>query len=284
MTNQMNRRDFAKRAALVAGLVSLQPWSWAQSKAPAISVQLYSVRNDCAKDFDAALAEVAKMGFEGVEFAGYYGYGNKAKELRKRLDDLGLKAAATHIGTNSFRGDALKKTSDFHQELGCKYLIVPGDRDFTDPEKSKALAETFNSAATVLKPLGMFCGYHNHTGEFKKDGEKTFWDLFAERTSKDVVLQQDCGWTAAAGYDPVEYIKCYPGRTKVTHFKPTVVGNDKSKKPILGEDSVDWAAVYKACKEYGGTEWVTVEQELYPDGKSPMECTRLSLEGLKKLL
>lgn len=284
MTNQINRREFAKRAAVIVGLASVQPWSWAQSKDPRISVQLYSVRNDCAKDFDAALAEVAKMGFAGVEFAGYYGYANKAKELRKRLDDLGLKAAATHIGTNSFRGDGLKKTADFHQELGCKYLVVPGDRDFTDPEKSKALAETFNSAAAALKPQGMFCGYHNHTGEFKKDGDKTYWDLFAERTSKDVVLQQDCGWTAAAGYDPVEYIKRYPGRTKVTHFKPTVVGNDKTRKPILGQDSVDWAAVYRACKEFGGTEWVTIEQELYPDGKSPMECTRLSLEGLKKLL
>ncbi|HWI57266.1 MAG TPA: sugar phosphate isomerase/epimerase, partial [Bacillota bacterium] len=58
---------------------------------------------------------------------------------------------------------------------------------------------------------------------------------------------------------------------------------DKAKKPILGQDSVDWAAVLQACREFGGTEWITVEQELYPDGKSPMECTQLSLAGLKKI-
>lgn len=280
----LSRRHFIQTTVLAAAAVGWVPFVRAQKKQPSLSLQLYSIRGDCGKDFDAALAEVAKMGFAGVEFAGYYGYANKGKDLRKRLDDLGLKAAATHIGTGSFRGDALQKTIDFHQELGCKYLIVPGDRDFTDPEKSKALAETFNEASAKLKPVGMFCGYHNHTGEFKKDGGKTFWDLFAERTNKDVVLQQDCGWSAAAGYNPVELIKKYPGRTKVTHFKPAVIGDDKSKKPILGQDSVDWAAVYAACVEHGGTEWVTLEQEQYPDGLTPMESTRRSFAGLKKLL
>lgn len=280
----LSRRQFVKASLVTAAAASLQPWAWAAGRNIPISVQLYSVRGDCAKDFDAALAEVAKMGFAGVEFAGYYNYGSKPKELRRKLDDLGVKAAATHIGTGSLRGEALNRTVEFHQTLGCKFLIVPGDGDFTHPEKSKELAETFNRAAEVLKPLGMFCGYHNHTGEFKKDGGKTYWDLFAERTSKDVVLQQDCGWTAAAGLDPVELIARYPGRTKVTHFKPAVLGEDKSKQPILGGDSVNWAAVLEACRTQGGTEWITIEQEQYLPEKSPMECTRMSLAGLKKLL
>ncbi len=224
------------------------------------------------------------MGFVGVEFAGYHKYDGKPKELRQKLDDLNLKVAATHIGTGSFRGDALKHTIEFHQIIGCKFLIVPGDRNFTDPDRSKDLAETFNKTAEILKPMGLYCGYHNHTGEFTKVGDKTYWDLFAERTSKDVVLQQDCGWSATAGQNPVELIKRYPGRTKVTHFKPAVLGNDKSRKPILGEDSVDWAAILAACREFGGTEWISVEQEVYLEGKSPMECTEMSLAGLKKLL
>jgi sugar phosphate isomerase/epimerase len=224
------------------------------------------------------------MGFAGVEFAGYHKYEGKPKELRQKLDDLNLKVAATHIRTGNFHGDTLKRTIEFHQIIGCKYLIVPGDGDFTHPEKSKALAETFNKTARILEPMGLCCGYHNHTREFAKEGGKTYWDLFAERTSQDVVLQQDCGWSATAGQNPAELIKRYPGRTKVTHFKPAVIGNDKSKRPILGEDSVDWAAVLAACRQFGGTEWITVEQESYLDGKSPMECTELSLAGLKKLL
>ena len=283
MTN-LSRRQFVRNTLLAAAAVGARGALWAAAKEIPVAVQLYSVRGECAKDFDGALAEVAKMGFAGVEFAGYHSYGGKATELRKKLDDLGLKAAGTHIGTGSFRGDALKKTIEFHQTLGCKFLIVPGDGDFTNPEKSKTLAETFNKTAEVLKPLGLWCGYHNHTHEFTKLDGKTYYDLFAERTTADVVLQQDCGWTAAAGLNPVDIMKRYPGRMKITHFKPTVVKGDAGKKAYLGEDSVDWAAVITACREIGGTQWITVEQETYPDKKSPMECTALSLAGLKKLL
>jgi sugar phosphate isomerase/epimerase len=281
-----SRRQFVKTSMLGAaalGFGSLPSLQAAGKKLP-VALQLYSIRNDCAKDFDAALAEVAKMSFEGVEFAGYHKYAGKAKELRAKLDELNLKVAATHIGTGTIRGDALKQTIEFHQTIGCRFLIVPGDGDFTHPEKSKALAEVFNKATDVLKPLNMACGYHNHTGEFKKDGDKTYWDLFAERTSKDVILQQDCGWTAAAGLDPVEMMKRYPGRMRSTHFKPTVVRNEAGKKAFLGQDSVDWAAVLEGCRNYGGTEWITLEQEAYPDGKTPMEATAVSFAALKKLL
>jgi sugar phosphate isomerase/epimerase len=249
-----------------------------------IGLQLYSVRRDCAQNFDATLEQVAGMGFEGVEFAGYYGYANKAAELKKRLDALGLKAAGTHISLDTLLGDALKTTIEFHHTIGCRFLIVPGNPAFTDPEKSKALAESFNQLAATLKPLGMACGYHNHTGEFKKDGEKTYWDLFAERTSKDVILQQDCGWTMAAGFDPAAYVLKYPGRTRTTHIKPTVRKEEAGKKAIIGQDSVDWPAVLAACASKGGTEWFVVEQETYPDGRSPIDCTRESLAGLKALL
>ncbi len=284
----ITRRHFVQSSLLAVAAVKLAPAAFAKSssgKLP-IALQLYSIRNDCARDFDAALAEVAKMGFQGVEFAGYHTYDKKPKELRKRLDDLNLKTAATHISTASLQGDALKQTIEFHQTIGCKFLIVPGDRDFTDPEKSKALAETFNTVAQTLKPLGMFCGYHNHKHEFEvsKEGGKTWWDLFAERTSKDVVLQQDCGWTAAAGFDPVQVMKRYPGRMKSTHFKPTVVNNEAGKKAFLGQDSVNWPAVLDACIKYGGTEWITLEQEVYPDGKSPMEASAISFAALKKLV
>lgn len=283
--SHLSRRQFVKSSLVAATAAGIAPQLWAAAgKKLPIAVQLYSVRNDCAKDFDAALAQLAKMGFEGVEFAGYHSYSGKPKELRKKLDELNLKVAATHIGTSTLRGDAFKQTVEFHQTIGCKFLIVPGDPDFTNPEKSKTLAETFNQIAATLKPLGMSCGYHNHTGEFKKDGDKTFWDLFAERTSKDVILQQDCGWSVAAGQDPVVLMKRYPGRMKTTHFKPTVIGGDKTKKAILGQDSVDWAAVLAGCIEFGGTEWITVEQETYPDGKSPMECTEMSLQGMKKIM
>lgn len=285
-TTPCSRRHFVKSSALSAAALAGNRMlaAPAAGRSIPIAVQLYSVRDDCGKDFDAALAAVAKMGFVGVEFAGYHKYNGKAKELRAKLDELGLKAAATHIGTHTLRGDALKQTIEFHQQIGCKYLIVPGDGDFTNPDKSKALAEFFNQTAAKLKPLGMACGYHNHEGEFAKTGDSNHWELFAERTTKDVVLQVDCGWAAAAGQDCADLMKRHPGRMKVVHLKPTVFGDAAGKKAIFGQDSVNWGPVLSACREVGGTEWLTLEQEAYPDGKSPMECTALSFAALKKAL
>jgi sugar phosphate isomerase/epimerase len=278
------RRSFLELAAPLAMAWPLASRAGAAARKIPIAVQLYSVRRDCQTDFDAALAQVAALGFEGVEFAGYYGYADRPADLRKRLDALDLKVAGTHIQIATLQGDALKKTIEFHQAIGCRFLIVPMNNDFVSPDKSKALADAFNELAAKLKPLKMACGYHNHVNEFKKDGDKTFWDLFAERTSKDVILQQDCGWTFAAGFDPVEYVKKYPGRTRTVHFKPTVMTGDTAKKAILGQDAVNWKSVYEACASKGGTEWVVVEQETYPDEKSPMQCTQESLAGLKTIL
>jgi len=285
----MSRRDVLKltaAGALAAGLpaAASQAKETAAKKRLPIALQLYSVRGDCGKDMDKALAQVAEMGFDGVEFAGYHKYGNDAKGLKKKLDELGLTVVASHTRDGLKEGDALKKAIEYHQTIGCKYLIVPGDGSFCHPEKSKELAEKFNKAAEALKPAGLYCGYHNHTREMKKNGDKSYWDLFAERTSDDVVLQQDVGWTVHAGADPVAYIRKYPGRTKSTHFKPCVVHGQAGKKAFIGSDSVDWKGVITACLEVGGAESFTIEQEAYPDRKSPMECSGLSLEGLKKIL
>jgi sugar phosphate isomerase/epimerase len=287
----MSRRDVLAAGAgvLAAGATASMLGETAHAAPPKripIALQLYSVRGDCGKDFDKTLGGVAKMGYEGVEFAGYHKYGGDPEGLKKKLDELGLKAAGTHIRTSSFNDDAIQKTIEFHQAIGCKFLIVPGDGAFCHPEKSKELAEKFNKAAEILKPQGMYCGYHNHTREFSSPPgtDKTYWDLFAERTSEDVVLQQDCGWTAHAGRDPAVYVRKYPGRTKITHFKPSVHGNATGKKHFIGQDSVNWEEVIAACFEVGGTEWITVEQESYPDGKSPMECSEISLNGLKEIL
>ncbi len=245
-----------------------------------LGLQLYSVRNDCRKDFDATLAAVAKMGYEGVEFAGYYTYGNDAPGLKKKLDELGLVAAGTHIRAHALEAKNIEQTIAFHKTIGCKYLIVPGDGRFTDPKKSKGFADFMNQAAKALKPHGMYCGYHNHTREMKKaDGDKSHWDLFAERTNKDVVLQLDVGWARAAGVDPVALIRKHPGRTKTTHCKA-----HGGTEPIIGQDGLAWAGIAKACYEVGGSEWFVVEQEGYPDGKSPLESSELSLIGFKKIL
>lgn len=287
MNPLVSRREILKWSALGAAALAAPRSTVAQDKKHIpIALQLYSVKDIAGKDLDGAIKQVAELGFEGVEFyGGHYGkYGKDPEGLRKLLDDVKLKAAGTHIGADWFVGDRLKKTIEFHKAIGCHFLIVPGDGRYTDPEKSKEYAEFMNKTAEALKAEGLFTGHHNHTGEFKKaDGDKTYFDLFAERTSKDVIIQQDMGHTMAANVDPTAIVKKYPGRIKTTHIKNRPA-KSSGKKPFVGEDNFDWKAYVSACYEVGGTEWFTLEQEEYPDGKSSMECTKISLEGLKGVL
>ena len=286
MNDLISRRDILKWSAAAGAVALTRPAAlFAQDKKHIpVGLQLYSVKNALGKDFEGTLKQVAEMGIEGVEFAGYGKFSKDPEGLRKLLDSLKLQAAGTHIGAGSFVGDALKKTIDFHKTIGCKFLIVPGDGRYTKPEPSKEYAEFMTKTAEALKPEGMFTGHHNHTQEFAKaEGDKTYFDLFAERTPKEVIIQQDMGHTMAAGVDPTAIVKKYPGRIKTTHIKNRPA-KASGKKPYVGEDNFDWKAYVTACYEVGGTEWFTLEQEEYPDGKSELEATKISFDGLKAVL
>jgi sugar phosphate isomerase/epimerase len=287
MNDLLTRRDVLKWSAAGAAAALVRPaalFSQDKKRIP-IGLQLYSVKNVLGKDFEGTLKQVAEMGIEGVEFAGGFGkYGKDPEGLRKVLDDLKLKAAGTHIGADKLSGDNLKKSIEFYKTIGCKFLIVPGDGRYTKPEPSKEYAEFMTKLAETLKAEGMMTGHHNHTGEFAKaEGDKTYFDLFAERTPKEVVIQQDMGHTMAAGVDPIAIVKKYPGRIKTTHIKNRPA-KGSGKKPYVGEDNFDWKAYVTACYEVGGTEWFTLEQEEYPDGKSELEATKISCDGLKAVL
>ncbi len=83
------------------------------------------MRNLIPKDFPGTIEAIGKMGYQGVEFAGYHGWDRKPKELRKLLDDNGLKCCGTHTHLPTLEGDNLKKTAELHEILGNKFLICP---------------------------------------------------------------------------------------------------------------------------------------------------------------
>ncbi|NTV81409.1 MAG: twin-arginine translocation signal domain-containing protein, partial [Candidatus Aminicenantes bacterium] len=131
-----SRRDFIRAAAVGAG-AGLVGWNGPDAlfaatrraggprKKIPVGVQLYSVRDLAAKDLPATLEAIGEMGYKGVEFAGYYGWEAKPKELRKLLDMNGLKCCGTHTGLETVTGDKLKATAELHAILGNTFLIVP---------------------------------------------------------------------------------------------------------------------------------------------------------------
>lgn len=243
-----------------------------------IALQLYSVRDDCAGDLSLTLQAVAQMGYEGVEFAGYYD--RTAEELRDMCEDLGLKVAGTHTGINTLLGDALTKTVEFNKVLGNPYLIVPGlsEEYRSSGQAWRDTAKLFNDIAEKIADQGMATGYHNHTGEFESlDGEIP-WDIFGSNTRADVVMQIDIGHALRAGADPVAYIERYAGRAKLVHLKEYSATNDKAN---VGEGDIPWEAVFHACETVGGTEWYIVEQESY--AYPPIECAERCITNLRKM-
>jgi len=243
-----------------------------------IALQLYSIRKDCQDDLPGTLAAVAKMGYEGVEFAGYYD--RSAGELRTMVDDLGLKVAGTHIGVESLLGDEFACTVEFNQAIGNKFLIVPGlSRERTSSGSAwLATAQIFNEIAAKLTPLGMFTGYHNHHTEFAPlDGEAP-WDTFFGNTRSEVVMQIDLGNCMHGNADPVPFLKRYPGRALTVHLKEYSRSNERA---LIGEGDVPWQEVFSICESTGKTEWYIVEQESY--AYPPLECVERCLKALREM-
>jgi len=243
-----------------------------------IGLQLYSVRIECEKDLPGTIAAVAKMGYEAVEFAGYYKY--SARDLRKMLDDSGLKCCGTHIGLETLLGKALPATVEFNKTIGNEFLIVPGLPEERTASRQAWLetARIFNGVAEKLKPEGMRVGYHNHTMEFKQlDGELP-WDTFFMHASKDVVMQVDIGNALEGGADPVPFIKKYPGRALTVHVKEYSKTNPKA---YIGEGDVKWREIFALLEKTGGTQWYIVEYEV--QGMPALDSVKHCLENLRKM-
>jgi sugar phosphate isomerase/epimerase len=279
-----SRRDFLRMAAAgaLAGLVKLDRPAAAGERlnaSPAkiipIGVQLYSVREEAAEDLPKVLEAIGRMGYRGVEFAGYYGWERKPRELRKLLDDNGLKCCGTHTALDTITGDALKATAEFQTILGNPYLIVP-DLSAEDAEGWMRMAQTFNGISARAKPLGMRVGYHAHAGDFKKLGDLTSWEIFFNNTNADVIMQLDTGNCMDGGGDPVAMLKKYPGRSITIHLKE----HDGPAGAVIGQGDVPWKEVFEICETTGGTAWYIVEHET---GGDPLASIKGCLEGLRKM-
>lgn len=243
-----------------------------------IGLQLFSVREDCAKDLPGVIAAVAKMGYVGVEFAGYYD--RTAPELKTLLDDAGLRCCGTHTSLASLLGDELEKTIEFNQTLGNEYLIVP----WLPPERRgsrEAWLETarlFDDAAGRAGRHGMKVGYHNHTEEFHPlDGELP-WDIFFGHTRPDVVMQVDTGNMMHGGAEPEPFLARYPGRALTVHLKEYSESNPNA---LIGDGDIHWDEIFRLCEGVGGTQWYIVEQESY--AHPPLECVALCLQNLRRM-
>ncbi len=238
-----------------------------------VGLQLYTVRDECTKDFVGTLKKVAKIGYKGVELAGTYSL--SGAELRKMLGDIGLKCAGNHMSGER----DLKKLIDLNVELGCSYVCgpcLPEDELPSDEAGCIAMATYANKVGAELKKNGIHLCYHNHSQEFEKIKDKYILDWLYENTAPELLMSEiDVMWVQYAGIDPASYIRKYPGRCPLVHIKDMDTNRSFTE---VGEGILDFNSIFSACEEVG-TKWYIVEQDVCK--RPSIESARMSFEYFK---
>ena len=253
----LDRRSFLALSAMLPYALTARA---ADSKIP-VGLELYSVREELKKDPEATVRAVGEMGYQCVEFYAPYFERTDAqtKDMRKLLDDLGVRCFSTHNDFNYLDPDKINRTRDLNLTLGCKYVIVASADPKPGPDGWKPVADALNAAAEKLEPAGLKVGYHNHEPEFRSVDGKFPAQYLAEHTKPSVVLQLDVGTCVASGADPVAWIRSQPGRVKSMHCKDW--SRDQGYKVLFGEGSAPWKEIFAAAENGGGLEYYLLEQE-----------------------
>jgi sugar phosphate isomerase/epimerase len=255
----------------------------AQNKKVPVGLELYSVRNEFTKDLKGTVTAVAKMGYEVVEFFSSYSNWSvdQTKEVRKLMDDLGIRCMSTHNGANAYSGDGLTKAIELNKILGAKYIVMASAGRVEGADGWKRVAETINKAMEQFRSAGMRGGFHNHQSEWKPvDGQKPIV-ILADNTPKDFMLQLDVGTAMEASEDPVAWINAHPGRINSLHLKDWAPGEGKGYQVLFGEGVSPWKKIFDAAESKGGVEFYLIEQEgsSFPAIETAQKC----LDAYKKI-
>ena len=242
------------------------PWALRASAASSIPVglELYSVRKELQRDPQATVRAVARMGYQCVEFyAPYFAWSeDETKQMRKLLDDLGIRCFSTHNDSSNVNAENIAKARDRNLILGCKYVVIASTHPQpTDVDGWKKVADALNSADEQLAKSGLHAGYHNHEPEFTPIGGGRPMEVLAKNTTPSIMLQLDVGTCLKAGSDPVAWIRANAGRIRSLHLKDWSADPAKGYAVLFGEGNADWKGILAAAESVGGAEYYLIEQE-----------------------
>jgi len=295
----MNRRDFIRTTGVsAAALAFSQPSSLFALDAENayrknIGIQLYTLRNEIAKDPVSTIKQVAANGYQQVELFGF----PNADAMVSAARDAGLAIHSAHFEWDSVVNPKDAAMSDFSiildkaKSTGLSHLVIPylqdGNRKTLDDYRK--VAANANQAAAMANQVGIQLSYHNHNFEFAPlEGGKRGYDIFIDEFSPEMKFEVDVFWVKAGGVDPVTLIKKLSGRVSQLHLKDlkdglrlptysTGVPNDAFQE--LGDGIITMEPIIVAAKT-AGVAHCHVEQDQSPD---PLASIRQSMDYLKKL-
>ncbi|KMM37169.1 sugar phosphate isomerase/epimerase family protein [Guptibacillus hwajinpoensis] len=241
-----------------------------------VGLQLYTLRNECEKNFFGTLERVAGIGYEGVELAGLYNY--NPEEVKEKLDALDLAVIGHHIPIERIEND-LDEVIKEQVALGNSRIVCP----WLPPERRTS--EDFKEVANIMKKAAAICAehnlelcYHHHDFELGRnlDGSELYYILKADES---IQAEFDIYWLNMVGHDPVEWMKKFAGRTPIVHLKDRS-DDEREETVILGTGNIPIDEVLEQGKE-SGVKWWVVEQDNCD--YDPIESVTQSYQYLRKL-
>ncbi len=276
--DNISRRTFIKSSAIAtAGMVSCGLPAFMVSAKPRminkVGLQLYTVRDLMAKSVDRTLSTVAKIGYQEVEFAGYFNYSSHS--LKYALDQNGLSSPSTHVSLTQAR-DEIDELVEYANIVGHKYIIIgflePHERQTLDDYKK--CAEIFNVAYEKCKNAGIQFGYHHYDFEFAELDGQIPYELFLTQTNID--MQIDLYWQIKAGVDMTKYYQKYPGRFSMCHIKDI---DENGNYEDLGKGKINFEKLLEQ-RELAGFKHYFVENGTPKDS---METIRIGYDFVRGL-
>lgn len=265
-----------------------------------VGIQLYSLRDKMEADMYGTLKAVKEMGYDCVEFAGYFG--KSAEEIKAMLDELGLECISVHQLVET------DEAAKYVKALGAKYAAVPWYKVEEFLDNWDATIEKFTNAGKILADNGLAMLYHNHDFEFRtKDGEIIIDKLYSTIDSKYLNPEFDTCWVKYAGYEPTEYLAKYAGRINIVHIKDfwakrlangpvyALIDSegkvDEDDKPAENEREFEFRPVGSGIQDVkaiveasikAGAGYIIVEQDQWYEGDN-LEDAKKSRDYLKSI-
>jgi len=285
----MKRNEFLKLSGglALAGLTSKSGFAslaGESAKLKNFGIQLWSVRDDLAKDPKGVLKQLSSYGYKQIEsFEGGKGmfWGMSNTEFKAEMDILGMKIISSHCDISK---DFEKKAADA-AAIGMKYLICPYKGPQKDLDAFKKFADEFNQKGEICKKNGIRFAYHNHDYSFATMNGEMGQDVMMKNTDASLVdFELDMYWVVAAGQDIETWLKKYPKRFRLCHVKDRKKGaplTDKDESVVVGTGSINYPKILKTAKKYG-MEYYIVEQEKW-EGTTPMQAAQADAVYMKTL-
>ncbi|MFC7443096.1 sugar phosphate isomerase/epimerase family protein [Laceyella putida] len=246
-----------------------------------IALQLWSLNSLTKDDFLGTLRKVGEMGYDGVEFAGYYD--TPAKVVKEVLAESKLQVVGSHIPLDLLQEDQLEATLAYQEEIGNRFVVCPWlpEEKRQTVDAYKRTAEEFNKIGEACRKAGFQFAYHNHDFEFASFGDKTGFEILFDETDFNLVkMELDVYWAYYAGWDPVALISRYGDALGALHIKDLKTDGNKKYSTEVGSGEIDMAPIKEAGNKLG-LNWFIVEQEYFTI--DPLEAAKTSLDYLKKI-